>query len=152
MRRLRVGLLAARMSLWALALPILKRVVPLQRLARLMQDEGRGARDRAYESRIVELSSVLARLSPPRFRDNCLERSLLAYRFLARANAEPRLVVGVRIGEEGVRGHAWVILDGEPIHESTAATSEFARLVEFGPDGAASGAPPEAQQLPDVWV
>ncbi len=152
MRRLRLGLLAARMSFWALALPILKRVVPLQRLARLMHDDGHGARDRHHERQIIALSSLLARLTPPPFRDNCLERSLLAYRFLARANAEPRLVVGVRIGEDGVRGHAWVTLDGEPIHESAAATSEFSRLVEFGPGGAASGDRPGAQQLPDVWV
>jgi hypothetical protein len=151
MTRLRVGLLATRMTVWALALPILKRFVPLRRLARVMQNDGRGARDRAYERRIVALSSQLARLTPPRFRDNCLERSLLAYRFLARANADPRLVVGVRIGEDGVLGHAWVTLDGEPIHESTAAISEFSEVVEFGPQETAQGSPPEAG-LPDVWV
>jgi hypothetical protein len=149
--RLKIGLLAVRMSSWALALPILKRVVPLQRLAEVMREEGQGPRDPVSERQIVALSSVLARLRPPRFRDNCLERSLLAYRFLGRANADPRLVVGVRIGENGILGHAWVTLDGEPIHESTAAISEFSEVVEFGPQENAPGSPPEAG-LPDVWV
>ncbi|MFY9578440.1 MAG: lasso peptide biosynthesis B2 protein [Gaiellaceae bacterium] len=152
MTRLKVGLLAVRMGSWALALPILKRVVPLQRLAQVMRDDGCGPRDLAYERQIVALSSLLARLRPPRFRDNCLERSLLAYRFLTRANADPRLVVGVRLGEAGVLGHAWVTLDGEPIHESPAAISEFSQVVEFGPEGAASSSRPEARRLPDVWV
>jgi hypothetical protein len=117
----------------------------------VMREDGQGPRDRASERQIVALSSQLARLRPPRFRDNCLERSLLAYRFLTRANADPRLVVGVRIGENGLLGHAWVTLDGEPIHESSAAISEFSRVVEFGPDGAASGNQPELR-LPDLWV
>ncbi|TMK27262.1 MAG: hypothetical protein E6G64_12865 [Actinobacteria bacterium] len=137
MTRLKVGLLAVRMSSWALALPILKRVVPLQRLAQVMRDDGHGPRDPTHERQIVALSSLL---------------SLLAYRFLTRANADPRLVVGVRIGEAGVLGHAWVTLNGEPIHESPAAISEFSRVVEFGPEGAASSSRPEARRLPDVWV
>jgi Transglutaminase-like superfamily len=143
---LKIGLLAVRMSSWALALPVLKRIVPLRRLAEVMRNEARGPRDPLSERQIVALSSLLAR-RPPRFRANCLERSLLAYRFLARANADPRLVVGVRSGEQGLLGHAWVTVDGEPIHESVAAISGFSALVEFGPQGDT----PEAR-LPDVWV
>jgi len=149
---LKTALLVLRMGSWVPALPILKRVVSLQRLANLMQGDGSGARDRAYERQIVALSALLVGLRPPRFRDNCLERSLLAYRFLTLANADPRLVVGVRSGESGIFGHAWVTLDGEPIHESPAAISQFARVVEFSPEGAFSGSPPEARRLPDVWV
>jgi hypothetical protein len=143
---LKIGLLAVRMSSWALALPVLKRIVPLQRLAEVMRDEARGPRDPVAERQIVALSSLLAR-RPPRFRANCLERSLLAYRFLARANADPRLVVGVRNGEKGILGHAWVTVDGEPIHESAAAVSGFSALVEFDPEGH-----PSEARLPDVWV
>jgi hypothetical protein len=143
-------LLAVRMAFWALVLPILKRVVPLQRLVRTMQDGGHGSRDCAYERQIVVLSSLLAR-RPPRFRANCLERSLLAYRFLARANADPRLVVGVRSGENGIMGHAWVTVDGEPIHDSPASVLGFSEVVEFAPEGKPSDNRLEAQ-LPDVWV
>jgi hypothetical protein len=143
---LRIGLLAVRMSSWALVLPLLKRRFPLQRLAELMRKDPGGPRDAVSERQIVALSSLLAR-RPPRFRANCLERSLLAYRFLARANADPRLVVGVRSGENGILGHAWVTVDGEPIHESAASVSGFSALVEFGSNGHASEA-----RLPDVWV
>jgi hypothetical protein len=148
---LKVGLLALRMTLWAFALPVLKRLVPLQQLAQLMRLEGHGPRDRAHEQRIVELSSMLARLRPPRFRSNCLERSLLAYRFLTRANADARLVVGVRIAHTQVLGHAWVTVDDEPIHETPAAITGFSRLVEFGPEGTFS-AQSEQPRLPEVWV
>ena len=138
MRRLKLALLAVRMGSWALVLPILKRVVSLQRLADVMRNDGHGVRNRAYERHVVALSSLL--------RGNCLERSLLAYRFLARANAQPRLVVGVRSGENGLLGHAWVTVDGKPIHESPVAVSEFSEIVEFAP-----GNRPEPR-LPDVWV
>ena len=151
MTRLKVGLLAVRMGFWALVLPILKRVVPLRRLAQVMRNDAHGPRDRAYEQQVVALSSLLARLRPPRFRDNCLERSLLAYRFLTRANADARLVVGVRIAHTQVLGHAWVTVDDEPIHETPAAITGFSRLVEFGPEGTFS-AQSEQPRLPEVWV
>jgi Transglutaminase-like superfamily len=150
-RSLNIGMLALRMSPWAFALPLLKRLVPLQRLERLMRADGRGTRDRAREQQIVELSSLLARLRPPRFQANCLERSLLAYRFLTRVNADARLVVGVRAADAHLLGHAWVTIDDEPIHESRAAIADFSRVVEFGPEGVVSGRL-EPPGLPEVWV
>lgn len=145
------ALLAARMSPWVLALPLLKRLVPLQRLAQVMRQDAHGPRSTADEQQIVAISSALARLRPPRFRANCLERSLLAYRFLTRANADARLIVGVRVADGRVFGHAWVTVDGEPIHEPRAAISEFARMVEFSREGAVSSRS-EQWRLPDAWV
>jgi hypothetical protein len=150
MTPLKTGLLALRMSPWALALPILKRVVSLRRLAEMMRQEGRGRRDRANEGRIVAVSSALARLRPPRFQANCLERSLLAYRFLTRANADVSIVVGVRTANGRLFGHAWVTVDGKPVHEPSAALSAFSRVVEFSSDGTASQT--ADWHLPDVWV
>jgi hypothetical protein len=151
MMLLKAGLLALRMSPWVLALPFLKRVVPLQRLAHAMQQDAQGPRSRASEQQIVAMSSALARLRPPRFRANCLERSLLAYRFLTRANADARLIVGVRIADGRLFGHAWVTVDGEPIHEPRAAISDFSRVVEFSKEGAVSSRPGD-WPLPDAWV
>ena len=150
MTPLKIGVLALRMSPWALALPILKRIVSLRRLAQMMRQEGRGPRDRANERRIVAVSSALSRLRPPRFQANCLERSLLAYRFLTGANADVRIVVGVRTASGRLFGHAWVTVDGEPVHEPSAALSGLSRVVEFGGDGTASRA--GDWRLPDVWV
>ena len=90
--------------------------------------------------------------------DNCLERSLVSYRFLSHAGAEPELAFGVaKDRDDPVRGHAWVVLDGEPVHDSVAALERFERLGAFGREGALSsrdapaGAPVATPSPPDRW-
>jgi len=100
---------------------------------------------------IINLSARVARIRPG-LRANCLERSLLTYRFLARAGADPHLVVGVKRVTGNIVGHAWVTLDGEPIHERRKEVEAFARLVEFGPRGRAiDGNAEHEEPLPHVW-
>jgi Transglutaminase-like superfamily len=120
---------------WSLVLPILKYVLPLPTLVRLMSSRGAGARQHEREEQVVVLARGLSRVRPLPFRDNCLERSLLAYRFLSRANAEPSLVVGVRREEDSVVGHVWVTLDGEPVDETSSSLRGFAPVVTFGSGG-----------------
>jgi hypothetical protein len=123
------------MLVWSLAVPVLKRAVSLPSLARLMWSSGIGPRDLAKESAIVRLTWWTSRVQPRRFPDNCLERSLVAYRFLARAGARPRLVTGVgRDGAELV-GHVWVTVDGEPVHDRVESLRAYKTLVEFGEHG-----------------
>jgi Transglutaminase-like superfamily len=145
------GWLALRMAAWSVVLPLLRRVIPLRRLARLAWAGSTGVRDAARERQIVRLSAALPRLRLRRRDANCLERSLLAYRFLAQASANPALVVAVRRGEAGVVGHAWTTVDGQPVHESEAALREFVPFVEFGPGGVAVGHQPALGALPDRW-
>ena len=67
---------------------------------------------------------------------NCLERGLVTYRYLSALNAEPVLVVGVsRESDRGVKGHAWVSVDGRPVGETAAEVAEFVRFMEFGTKG-----------------
>jgi Transglutaminase-like superfamily len=117
-----------------------------------MWTAGPADRSDVQERQIIALSSRVTRLRP-RLRSNCLERSLLAYRFLARAGADPRLVMGISTDAGVIVGHAWVALDGKPIHEPPAAVESFAPLIEFGPRGEATpGAQSDdAQELPRVW-
>jgi hypothetical protein len=140
------------MVVWSVLLPVLKRAVPLRRLAPLMWTTGRAKRSEEQERRIIALSARITRLRP-RLRSNCLERSLLAYRFLARAGADPHLIVGVSTLEGAIVGHAWVTVDGEPVHEPREAVESFARLIEFGPQGEATEArhAGHADELPRVW-
>jgi hypothetical protein len=141
------------MAGWSLVLPVLKRVVPMKRLARVMWAETRGERNQERNREIARLSAALVRLRPKGSRENCLERSLLAYRFLSRAGAEPRLVLGVGRSGDGVVGHAWVTLDGEPIHDTQQAVSEFTPLIAFGAAGLPDGADVDVGtvQFPPVW-
>lgn len=127
--------LGLRMTIWSVALPGMKRLVPLKRLASLMWMEGGHRSDPAARSRIVALSARLTRIRVRGSRGNCLERSLLAYRYLAAIGADPRLVIGVTRTNAGVAGHAWVTLDGQPIHDDPAGLEGVTPLAEFGRGG-----------------
>jgi hypothetical protein len=151
--------LAARMAGWRLAVPLLKWRLPFARLARVMWTPSRRRdRDRDREQRIVTLAETLCGPHGDRVLDNCLERSLVSYRFLSQAGAEPELAFGVaKDRDDPVRGHAWVRLDGEPVHDSEIALERFEELGAFGREGALSpspvpaGAPAASQPLPDPW-
>jgi transglutaminase superfamily protein len=137
------------MAGWRLAVPVLKWRLPLPRLARLMWTPSRREqRDRPREERIVTLSEALCGPHGDSVLDNCLERSLVSYRFLSQAGAEPELAFGVaRDRDDPVPGHAWVRLDGEPVHDTPFALERFEELGAFGaggvlsPTGGPAGAP-----------
>jgi hypothetical protein len=123
------------MAAWAAVLPGLKRTIPLQRLVNLVRAiPQRSFREPALEQRIVALAWWLhAPLAV--FDRGCLQRSLLAYRFLGAAGAQPHLAVGVQREGGAVRGHAWVLVDGAPAGESRLEIAQYAQMVVFGPDG-----------------
>ena len=138
------AVLTVRMLGWGLVLRVLKRVVPLERLVRVVAIEPRhGPRDLGAERRIGRLARLAHRGSSVKRRDNCLERSLVAYRYLTAANAAPVLVVGARAGDAGIEGHVWLTVDGEPIHDAQAALDLYTPVMTFGADG-------RARSLPDA--
>ena len=119
---------------WRLAIRPLKTLVPLPRLVRLVWRRAAPVPRRPeLEDRIVALS---ARLCRGRLRDaTCLERSLLAYRFLVEAGAGPRLTVAVRPNGDSLQWHAWVTRDGQPIHETQASLNGYLPVVIFDGQG-----------------
>lgn len=127
--------LVARMLTWSLTLPVLKRTVPLPRLARLMSASRAGPRDMTGERRVIVWARRVDRLRPRRFRNNCLDRSMLAYRFLGKTGSDPRLVVGFESGADGIAGHAWVVVDETPLYGDEGG-SRFSEIIAFGRDGA----------------
>jgi hypothetical protein len=123
-------LLALKMTGWTLALPVAKRLLPFERLARGMWRDGSRERRREHEPFLIRLASRLTRFSG----SNCLERSLILYRYLGRAGAEPTLVLGVGRGDRQRRlGHAWVVVDGVPLIDSQADLAAYEPVVAFGP-------------------
>jgi transglutaminase superfamily protein len=151
--------LLARMTAWAPSLPVLKRVLPLPRLVALMAKEPRRPlRDPELERRIVRMARLVYRGRTGTFRDNCLERSLVTYRFLGRAGADPELVVAMSKGDQGVHGHVWVTVEGLPVHEDPADLEIYVPVLRFrrgearrsagGPTGTLPGTEsrPEAEQ------
>ena len=77
------------------------------------------------------LASTLDRLLPrlpPRRMGPCLERSLLLVNLWSRCGLEPRLHLGVRLGDGGSReAHAWVTVAGE--RGEPDAGREFAEVL-----------------------
>ena len=127
--------LAARMAAWAAVLPALKHTVPLPRLVKLVRaTPRRSSRKPDVEQRIVALAWWLH--APLALLDRgCMQRSLLVYRFLGAAGAQPHLALGVRKEGAAVRAHAWVSVDGAPAGDSRNEIAPFATMLMFGPDG-----------------
>src|SRR5215207_2314765 len=124
------------MLAWWVVLPLLKRATPLSRLVRFAQlDPPRTARDLEREAKVAALAEWLFKARPRPARDNCLERSLVAYRFLGRLGAEPELVVGVGDKEEATVGHVWVTVDGRPVHDEPKSLDSYEAVVVFDSDG-----------------
>jgi hypothetical protein len=132
--------LVLRMAGWRLLLPLLKRRLPLPRLVRVMW---LGERARPVtperEARIAALARVVYRSDHASRRGNCLGRSLVLYRYLSEAGADPYLVVGMRGGEAAVRGHAWVTVRGVPVEEPPHSLEGLTQVVSFRGDGSRPG-------------
>lgn len=144
------AMLVLKMLGWRLVLPALKRRLPLQRLVRLMWDgHGAPAGTPVRAARIAYLADLVYRTEHVERHGNCLERSLVLYRYLGAAGAEPQLLVGLRRdGQSAPGGHAWVTLAGEPVGEPPDSIAPFARVVAFGTGGSVSraeGRPGETQ-------
>ncbi|HET8820917.1 MAG TPA: lasso peptide biosynthesis B2 protein [Thermoleophilaceae bacterium] len=129
--------LATRMLGWRLVLPALKWRFPLPRLVRLMWWSGEpDAPSAERNERIAALARALSGPAEIRALDNCLERSLILYRFLSRAGAEPELVVGFSRSGGEVGAHAWVYLDGQALPWHEEPLDEFETAIRFGRGGA----------------
>jgi hypothetical protein len=124
-------LLALRMVVWRLALPVLRRVVRLERLVPLLS----AARDAPRDLRRERLAErAVARL----WRHSegpCLERSLALYRVLGRLGADPTLVVAVGRSEAGILGHVWVKADGVARLETSDPTGRWQPIAAFDARG-----------------
>ena len=114
----------------------------LDRLVRLTWRAPRLApgRDHRAEARLLSRISLATRVFGTSDRD-CLQRSLLIYRELSRAGADPSLVIGFRRTDGRVQGHAWVVSDGVAIGEGEAELLQFAPAFSFGRRGARLPAP-----------
>jgi hypothetical protein len=116
-----VGLMLELLG-WRATLPILKRLIPLSRLAKMMwSNEGAGVGFTERQLRMFHVTEMVSRGGRVLVSSNCLERSLVLYRLFSRAGANPRLVLGTVVQQSAVCGHAWVEVDGEPVGEPDRA-------------------------------
>jgi Transglutaminase-like superfamily len=118
-----------------LLLGLLKHLVPLRWLAKRTWCEKAGPRDRLAERRLTANVLRLSKLLRIADRD-CLQRSLLLYRLLSAAGADPELVVGLREQDGKIIGHAWVLVDDMSLVEPESDLVRFSPVLRFGARGA----------------
>lgn len=114
---------------WRISLPVLKRFISVETLVKRMAPRTPSPADRRRPDRIDVIRRVVGTGGRLIVSANCLERSLVLYRLLSHAGAEPTLVLGVRRDGSSLKGHAWVALDGAPFEVSK---DEFTPVVTFG--------------------
>ena len=116
---------------WFAVLPLLKRVMTLPQLATLMWSRESGdSRNLDREERATAIVRGLARC----FGGNCLERSLVLYRVLSRAGADPLLVAGIG-SSNGYLGHAWIKVEGRSLFEDEEPAETYSVFMRFGREG-----------------
>jgi hypothetical protein len=134
-RQIRTALDGLRIVPAYLLLGILKHFVPLRSLAKWTWCQATARRDRLAERRLTGNVLRLSRLLGISDRD-CLQRSLLLYRLLSAAGADPELVVGIDEQDGNIVGHAWILVDGESLVEPDSTLSRFSSVMRFGAGGA----------------
>jgi hypothetical protein len=126
--------LASRILGWALVARTAKYIVSLPALVHIVGASPRmGRRDADRERRILAFARWAGRVVRPREQGSCLERSLVSYRYLALASADPHLMIGFSRGETGVLGHAWVVVDGQPVTDAPGTVEAFQVVLSFDP-------------------
>ena len=119
-------LLASRIMAWACLLPVLKAILPIRPLVKLVWRGSRLEADAARQERVVTFARWACRLTRWKSGGNCLERALIAYRFLLEGGSAPTLVIGMgRAKQSEIVGHAWVELNGMPVGESAASVTVY---------------------------
>lgn len=61
---------------------------------------------------------------------SCLEKSLALHTLLLGRDSRPELKIGVRREGSGLRAHAWVEVDGQPVGDTRDIAQEFQSLSE----------------------
>jgi len=130
--------LLVRAVVWRLAVPVLKYLLPLPVLVRFMDATRCGGAPKAAERsgpRIERVRRLLMEGGRLVISGNCLDRSLVIYRFLSEVGASPLLVMGVNHGTSGVSGHAWIEVNGHALADAT--TDSFVPILVFAAGGQA---------------
>ena len=133
-RRLATGLAISRLLPAYIAFGLLKHIVPLRVMARLAWRDPVGGRDQDRE-RLAIARIVKTRKLFPLWDGDCLQKSLLLYRQLSGAGADPVLAVGFRRTNGRVEGHAWILVDGMPVADNQATGGEYTSTLCFGRQG-----------------
>jgi hypothetical protein len=74
-----------------------------------------------WKSRAFTVRRVAARIPGAR----CVARSLVLWWWMRARGLDPQLLMGVRSGERGVEGHAWIECDGHLLDETAESVASY---------------------------
>lgn len=102
---------------------------PLPELVAAFDTPDRSSEEQLDAARITRQIDLLMRLV---YRDRfCMKRSLLHFHYLRRMGANVVLQFGVTKTDDGLTGHAWVEVDGEPYEERFDPRARFTRTYSY---------------------
>jgi len=98
-------------------------------LSRCCAISGKRGNERAELDRIWRIVNfILKRV----FRSSrpCLIRSLLLYRWCREHGLDGEVAIGVYKTATGLKGHAWLILEGLPFHEDKSSIAQYTLMLK----------------------
>jgi hypothetical protein len=113
--------IVAELVIWRWSLPLLKRWLSVETLARLMTPRTADALSAdTRRARTATVHRILTTGGRLLVSTHCLERSLVAYRLFTRAGADVALVLGIRREGPTLAGHSWIELNGRSLDNPDA--------------------------------
>ena len=90
------------------------------------------SRTNYQNNKIIRYTEFLVALRIPTFRNLCLKKSLILYKFLRENGVDVSINIGTRIDEKGkLRGHSWLTLDKKLFLSDKKIPEKFELLYTF---------------------
>jgi len=106
-----------RIGIWIALVSILLRLVSLPGLMRMLSPKKSSGKKWPRE-KLVNFSSFWLGREAAFFQRSCLKRSLVLYRYLNMQSERAQFLIGVRKEEGELRGHSWIVIEGEPLFKN----------------------------------
>ncbi len=126
----RDALLAARIVLFILAVPLLLRL-PLKRLLPLLDNKRSKTPDLKTIEKTIYLTDTMTAKLRPLLHSYCLSKSLTLFYFLRRAGVDLELCFGMGEVKGKLTGHCWLLKEGVPFLEQEDPRSLFKEMFRY---------------------
>jgi len=122
--------LTVRAAAVLLASPVLLKRYDIQKTVDFLTPRRRvkPKKQLSHERVIYLCQRVLNGFARVAFRSNCLKRSLTMYHCLKRHGAAVDIHFGVKMGDEELQGHCWLMVDNQLVGDSEEMVGQFAPM------------------------
>ena len=108
------------------------RIIPLSKLLPWLSRSKQSTDQRLDELQIMTcFTDRLLTLFPYHEKGNCLPRTCILYWLAPRYGFSVKFHCGIRKGETGLDGHAWLTMNGQPFLESTQQSHHMVETFSY---------------------